>query len=208
MGKEGGLSAFCHLLLAAATLYHVVCDPFGLGTCIFLVFGFSQLCVKIIKHACKHFALAFGYGGPAAFWRRPPNSPRPPDSPGFPSSHTSNCASISLFIALETGRSPMWAVALTFAMAMGRMRDNSHTWPQTIAGVMIGPLLGAGAHLIAMQLQFGHLPETGSPYQAQWKCMCVATLFTGFAFFLGDTIPVWMDTLRKYLPHQSGNKST
>ena len=76
MGKEGGLSAVCHFLLAAFTGYHALVDPLGTGTRSMLCFGFSQLCVKSIKLLCKHAAIATGNCGPEAFWRRPSNAPR------------------------------------------------------------------------------------------------------------------------------------
>jgi membrane-associated phospholipid phosphatase len=192
-GAEGRLSALCHFLLALAVAYHVVASPFGTGTRSILCFFFSQVCVKGIKLLSKRGAVALGNDGPGAFWRRPPNSPRREGSAGFPSSHTSNTASISLFIALDAGWSPLWAAALTFAMAAGRMSDNSHRPLQTVAGLVIGPALGLAARL-AMSPSWLDVEALEDTFR--WRLGCVLVLVAGALFLLLHTVPIWLAAFR------------
>lgn len=64
---------------------------------------------------------------PQAFWRRPSNSGRDPNDPGFPSSHTTLTAAVSLFWSTRRGRVAQAIAALvTTGMAVGRLTDSSH----------------------------------------------------------------------------------
>ena len=189
--REGPLSAAAHAILAAATLWHVVRDTFGLGALILLEFAVSQLCIKTLKHGVKAAATLLGNTSDEAFWRRPEGSGRGRDSPGFPSSHTANCASISCFIALRTGASLWGPALLTIAMAAGRMNDRSHRLSQTLAGVVIGPML---ALLANAAVEISELDRAAAD-SLGWRVVSVVALLIAGAFFLRETLPAWLAVL-------------
>ena len=184
--REGPLSAAAHGLLAVAVLFHVVRDPFGLGALILLEFAFSQLCVKLMKHGVKACAKLVGIDSADAFWRRPKESGRGVDSPGWPSSHTANTASISVFIALQTEASGLWPALLTLMMAAGRLHDRSHRVSQTIAGVVLGPALALAAHFAVNRARF----DTSG---FGWRVVCGIAMGLATVFFLGKTLPAWLE---------------
>ncbi|CAK9036087.1 4-dihydroxy-2-butanone 4-phosphate synthase (DHBP synthase) [Durusdinium trenchii] len=94
-------------------------------------------------------------------WRRPSNSRRAPEDPGFPSSHTSIMTFISVYFALYLWlhlgypffRAALVAVLPSGFMAAARIRDQDHTLQQTIGGVLWGTCMGLWWALIGPRLR-------------------------------------------------------
>eukprot|EP00933_Yihiella_yeosuensis_P071345 TRINITY_DN79548_c0_g1_i1.p1 TRINITY_DN79548_c0_g1~~TRINITY_DN79548_c0_g1_i1.p1 ORF type:complete len:196 (-),score=31.96 TRINITY_DN79548_c0_g1_i1:144-731(-) len=143
-------SDLLHLAVAAAVLYLFWADPLGSAPFAVLTFGASIIVVKSIKFGVRAVARFCGIDGKDAFWRRPAAAGRGPESPGFPSAHTSHVGTLFASLALRGGLGHIAALAAstlpTIAMAAARVGDEKHTVLQTVAGGMLGPPLGLAIH--------------------------------------------------------------
>ncbi|KAL1520846.1 hypothetical protein AB1Y20_022407 [Prymnesium parvum] len=169
MRDEGPVSRLLHAALAVGTAYLVVTDPFRLGAGTALTFVFTQSCIKTMKSLIANVATACGNDGHDAFWRRPAACGR--ESPGFPSAHTANVGALSLFVVRVIGVQQWYALLPMLLMAAGRLSDQNHTFLQTLAGCVCGPLLGVTAHKLALLMG---IFDTPSP--VWWPPLAVVTL--------------------------------
>jgi len=158
----------------------------------------QSLCRQALKHGSKKIAIASGVNGEDAFWRRPSACGRGEGSPGFPSAHTSNCGAISTFWSLQfwnAGASLALPASLTLMMAAGRMSDGNHTALQTVAGVLLGPLLGGAADLITRHYSLGQEPLASS---LGWHTTTVVCVVAAFVYLWRHSGPVWLASWRRY----------
>ncbi|CAK9116618.1 unnamed protein product [Durusdinium trenchii] len=125
-------------------------------------------------------------------WRRPSNSRRAPEDPGFPSSHTSIMTFISVYFALYLWlhlgypffRAALVAVLPSGFMAAARIRDQDHTLQQTIGGVLWGTCMGLWWALIGPRLR--GILEWAEPQPWALVVLCFAVAPNQRPVRLGD----------------------
>ena len=156
-----------------------------------MLFLFTTTTAKAIKLACKHISIWLGHDSKTAFWRRPAGSARNPDSPGFPSSHTANSASVWIFLmkGLEFEYGLFYAISIAVGMALGRVSDENHTIFQTVAGLLLGTVLGVS---FANQIPMIEKMEKEWEY---WRYVTFAALL-GAVGYVVKTLPKMIHSLK------------